>query len=899
MKPYIGKRAYIPRKLISPRKRKQFLEELTYTQYQQDTVKTAAHRQKVYGYSEAEEQVICNYRLSHAKRMVSLPRDWALEKFGLDFFTDKTTDPKHKITFPKDIAPRDERQRLFFEGIYQKAVKPGPQQILANATTGCHAAGTKVIMFDGTTKNVEDVRVGDLLIGPDSKPRKVLRLITGQQDMYEIAPTKGESFVVNKDHILHLKRTRSFYGDRNPLNRARQQAGEVTHITVSDYLQKSDSWKHVHKLERSALHFEGTGNLSVDPYILGLWLGDGTSRSSGFTTMDQELSEAYSSYAMSVGDTVAKTWSASSKAHYINVSGSNLFRMLKQLDLIQNKHIPHSYLTAKESDRLLLLAGLIDTDGSKGVGYYEIIQKKKRLVDAILFLARSLGFAAYCRTKLVRHVPYYRVTISGDVSRIPVKLPRKICQPRQQKKNVLVTGFTVKPVGEGSFYGFTLSDDHLYLTSDFTIHHNSGKSVASIKLGMMLRTPTLIVVDSNKLAAGFIKNFDKFFGQKWRNKYVGRIQQDQCDYEGKAFCIALVQSLRSRKYPAAMYKYFGCIIYDEVQIYGSSYHDAMGMFSARVLVGMTATNKSGSFGNLITGYLGNPAVVSKQEVLHPDAFIIRNQVSRLYNVYSDGTLVNSIATDSDRNALLANLIYERGFKRKRVCLVLSDRVAQLQDLRRRLLKKGIDDDDARLHVGEYEEDSYTVAYSYDKERWIRMDLRGIQKSMKQFARDLESGKHQDHPLIPATVKKAVVNGSPIYFDVVKRLYKPSEQELDYIANYCYIILATYKIFAKGVDYPRIDMGVEATPIGNATQPLGRTLRIPEGFNKPKPEWYALHDRFIMPPREGFGTDYESVNAVAQTMNHFFDKKASAREKALLKAKATIRYESGARYKEKA
>lgn len=563
MKPYIGKRAYIPRKLISPRKRKQFLEELTYTQYQQDTVKTAAHRQKVYGYSEAEEQVICNYRLSHAKRMVSLPRDWALEKFGLDFFTDKTTDPKHKITFPKDIAPRDERQRLFFEGIYQKAVKPGPQQILANATTG------------------------------------------------------------------------------------------------------------------------------------------------------------------------------------------------------------------------------------------------------------------------------------------------------------------------------------------------SGKSVASIKLGMMLRTPTLIVVDSNKLAAGFIKNFDKFFGQKWRNKYVGRIQQDQCDYEGKAFCIALVQSLRSRKYPAAMYKYFGCIIYDEVQIYGSSYHDAMGMFSARVLVGMTATNKSGSFGNLITGYLGNPAVVSKQEVLHPDAFIIRNQVSRLYNVYSDGTLVNSIATDSDRNALLANLIYERGFKRKRVCLVLSDRVAQLQDLRRRLLKKGIDDDDARLHVGEYEEDSYTVAYSYDKERWIRMDLRGIQKSMKQFARDLESGKHQDHPLIPATVKKAVVNGSPIYFDVVKRLYKPSEQELDYIANYCYIILATYKIFAKGVDYPRIDMGVEATPIGNATQPLGRTLRIPEGFNKPKPEWYALHDRFIMPPREGFGTDYESVNAVAQTMNHFFDKKASAREKALLKAKATIRYESGARYKEKA
>jgi hypothetical protein len=94
------------------------------------------------------------------------------------------------------------------------------------------------------------------------------------------------------------------------------------------------------------------------------------------------------------------------------------------------------------------------------------------------------------------------------------------------------------------------------------------------------------------------------------------------------------------------------------------------------------------------------------------------------------------------------------------------------------------------------------------------------------------------------------------------------------------------------------MGVEATPYGNVTQPLGRTLRIADGFHKPQPEWYAIHDRFVMPPRKGFEYDWDRRNKIAQAMNHFFDKKASAREKSLLNAKATITYLSGSTYRSK-
>ena len=73
--------------------------------------------------------------------------------------------------------------------------------------TGCHAAGTQILMFDGSTKPVEDVVVGDVLMGPDSTPRNVLRLARGVEPLYRITPKKGEAFVVNEGHVLCLQTT--------------------------------------------------------------------------------------------------------------------------------------------------------------------------------------------------------------------------------------------------------------------------------------------------------------------------------------------------------------------------------------------------------------------------------------------------------------------------------------------------------------------------------------------------------------------------------------------------------------------------------------------------------------------------------------------------------------------
>ena len=72
---------------------------------------------------------------------------------------------------------------------------------------GCHRKGQGILMYDGSIKNVEDIQIGDRLMGMDSTPRNVLSLCNGYEKMYEIQPNKGKSWVVNENHILTLNKT--------------------------------------------------------------------------------------------------------------------------------------------------------------------------------------------------------------------------------------------------------------------------------------------------------------------------------------------------------------------------------------------------------------------------------------------------------------------------------------------------------------------------------------------------------------------------------------------------------------------------------------------------------------------------------------------------------------------
>ena len=121
---------------------------------------------------------------------------------------------------------------------------------------------------------------------------------------------------------------------------------------------------------------------------------------------------------------------------------------------------------------------MIDTDGhldTSKAGYsYTTIYRG--LADDILYLCRSLGYTATCTYYPNDFKGSYRITISGDVSEVPVLITRKKAKVRTQKKDNKVTGFKVEELPENDYYGFELSGNHLYLMDNFIVTHNCSKT---------------------------------------------------------------------------------------------------------------------------------------------------------------------------------------------------------------------------------------------------------------------------------------------------------------------------------------------------------------------------------------------------------------------------------------
>ena len=364
---------------------------------------------------------------------------------------------------------------------------------LAVAPTGCHALDTPILMFDGTVKAVQDIAVGDQLMGPDSTPRRVLELHRGQDEMFEIRPMKGESFVVNAGHILTLVRTNDGKS---------KGAGQLIDIALQDYLAASDYFRHLHKLQRVAVDFPCAVELPIDPYFMGVLLGDGALKHSlSVTTQDIEVVEELQFQAQAWGVSLRVDQLQGNLAntyHLVTLPRSAPNLLLQQIQALglhglvsKNKFVPQAFKLGSREQRLQILAGLLDTDGhlSKST-MFEFCSRSCQLADDVCFIARSLGFQANLRRKVVNNVDYWRVHLSGYCEQIPTRVIRKKASPRRQIKNVLRTGFTVHPVGRDHYYGFSVDGDQRYVMGDFTVTHNSGKTIMlSALAGKILTEP--------------------------------------------------------------------------------------------------------------------------------------------------------------------------------------------------------------------------------------------------------------------------------------------------------------------------------------------------------------------------------------------------------------------------
>ena len=361
--------------------------------------------------------------------------------------------------------------------------------VLAPPGTGkCLAPHEKVRMADGSVGLNGELRVGDQVMGPDGKPRNVVFANRGYGPMYRVIPNKGRAWECNGDHILVLRKS------RQPLK------GLEREVTVEEWLNWNDWQKSEWKLFRAEMDFPEVEAPPIDPYFVGLLLGDGTTTAKiGIHTADKVIADHAYAMAEQYGLQVREEYQEGNSSIFYAISAGNkkgLPRKGKNAlrdDIFAaglrascgEKSVPPVYKMGSRETRLQLLAGIIDTDGCydrKGKGY-DIVSKSEALIEDVAFIARSLGLSAYpkaCeKTATSTGVTgvYHRIFISGDVTVIPVRLDRRIPQKRQMNKEVTNVGFTIEPIGEGEWHGIILDGDHRFLLDDLTVTHNTASFV--------------------------------------------------------------------------------------------------------------------------------------------------------------------------------------------------------------------------------------------------------------------------------------------------------------------------------------------------------------------------------------------------------------------------------------
>lgn len=254
-----------------------------------------------------------------------------------------------------------------------------------------------------------DLCQGDYVFGEDGKPRRVkwnsgVYKCESQSvnfaDGFSIIAARQHEWVVYADHDDHKGRVREIVETQNLFSRRNRRNPYIPANAIIDMPEKE---------------------LPIDPYLLGVWLGDGNKRDKWVCCGNEDI-ECYRQLIIEQKPT--------STANMIHLRGLGT-RDLRGLNLLYNKHIPEQYLCASIEQRRELLRGLMDTDGCVDTrGTCEFCQKAGRLADDVYCLLRSLGYKP-TRHKYVARLygkdcgQKVRITFKPDKGEPIFKIPRK------------------------------------------------------------------------------------------------------------------------------------------------------------------------------------------------------------------------------------------------------------------------------------------------------------------------------------------------------------------------------------------------------------------------------------------------------------------------------------------
>jgi hypothetical protein len=313
--------------------------------------------------------------------------DHGLSDFTMYPFQEKMVDTFHKNRFTICKLPRQSGKALFLDTLI-----PTP---------------------NGWT-TMGEISVGDKILSPDGSSVSVTMKTETMynHDCYKIYFDNGEEIIADADHLWEVS---SSYWTAGKKVITTKQIADAYKKKISNKRGKGVTGSYFIEFPKPLENFMEE-DLPIDPYLLGVWLGDGYSSDSRVIAHKNDF-EYYK--------TRIQIEHLREDNNCIRFKCAELQSKLKENNLLKNKHIPQIYLRSSYESKLELLRGLMDTDGSlkPHTRSFEFYQKNYELVMQVVELLSSMGIKSRIRVKEIKGCLYH--TVSFTTTERVFNLPRK------------------------------------------------------------------------------------------------------------------------------------------------------------------------------------------------------------------------------------------------------------------------------------------------------------------------------------------------------------------------------------------------------------------------------------------------------------------------------------------
>lgn len=314
-------------------------------------------------------------------------------------------------------------------------------------------------------KNAGDVIKGDILYDSSGKETTVKDVVKFQdKELYRLVFSDRSEILACDEHLWIVSTL-------DDMKEAKSRV--VTTEFIRTHLKQGDRANitifNPKPVERQ------DADLPLDPYVLGHWLGDGSKLGYQIAISEEDAPFITEQYAKA-GYTSKQ--SESSNIHSYTVHG--LAKDLREINVLDNKHIPRPYLQGSIDQRIALLQGLMDSDGCiTEAGRSQFTNTDLRIIEGVEEILSSLGikYTSWMGgTKAADH--HKDLYTLGFFTSLPVfRLPRKAARLRQEdsKRTIARKVHMVESAGKGNATCFHVdSSDHSFLAGrKMIVTHNS------------------------------------------------------------------------------------------------------------------------------------------------------------------------------------------------------------------------------------------------------------------------------------------------------------------------------------------------------------------------------------------------------------------------------------------